>query len=515
MKKSLFIKNTLILTITALILRFIGMVFRVYMSNKIGAEGMGLYQLIFSVYILAATFATSGVSTAVTRLITDEMVCGTKKSVLHILHRAMLITVIIGTVINLAVYFFAPFIGNVFIKDARCIPALKILSFSLNFMGISSCLKGYFMARRKVLSPSSAQIFEQLVRISVVMLMLSGFAHKGVEYCCFAVLFGDTVAEAMSCGYMYIGYLIDKRKLRVENSAAVRPIKGVVKSILAIAVPISAGRYLNSLLRTVENLLVPTSLTSFNGSRELSLEQFGMLKGMAMPIIFFPSSFLMSMSSLLIPEISEANVLNQNEKIKKSVCRAIRITLMLSILLSALFTVLANKLGTLIYNSKDVGVLIKILAPLVPFMYLESVVDGMLKGLNQQNYSLLHSAIDSALRIVLIVALVPKSGIFGFMFVMVISNVFTSFLNLLRLIKVTKIRFLAFEWIIKPLTASVSAAALSYLFLNLLGDFGIIYLVLYIIITTVLYFAVMYLIKGITDKDLQFILPKNKMQKAD
>ena len=78
LKKKIFIKNAFIMTATALILRTIGIFFRIYMSNKIGAEGMGLYQLIFSVYMLGSTFASAGICTAVTRLVTDELVCGTK-----------------------------------------------------------------------------------------------------------------------------------------------------------------------------------------------------------------------------------------------------------------------------------------------------------------------------------------------------------------------------------------------------------------------------------------------------
>lgn len=140
------------MTITALILRTIGIFFRIYMSNKIGAEGMGLYQLIFSIYVLAATFASSGICTAVTRMVTDELATGTKKSVLRILRRAVVLSALIGLLSAALVFFGADFIGNVWLKDARAIPALKILTPSLPFMGITSCLRGYFIARRNASS---------------------------------------------------------------------------------------------------------------------------------------------------------------------------------------------------------------------------------------------------------------------------------------------------------------------------------------------------------------------------
>ena len=179
-KHKTFIKNAAIMTITALILRTIGIFFRIYMSNKIGAEGMGLYQLIFSIYVLGSTFATAGISTAVTRMITDELVCGTKKSVLHILRRAMLISVLIGTASMLLIYFLADPISQYWIKDMRAAPALKILCPSLPCMGISSCLRGYFMARRKVSCSSNAQMVEQLVRIGIVAALVLALVGGGL-----------------------------------------------------------------------------------------------------------------------------------------------------------------------------------------------------------------------------------------------------------------------------------------------------------------------------------------------
>lgn len=134
MKKATFIKNAFILTATSLLLRTIGIFFRIYMSNKVGAEGMGLYQLIFSIYVLGSTFATSGISTAVTRLVADELVCGTPKSVRHILHRAIALSLLIGAASTALIFFGADIISAYWIKDMRAVPALKILCFSLPSM---------------------------------------------------------------------------------------------------------------------------------------------------------------------------------------------------------------------------------------------------------------------------------------------------------------------------------------------------------------------------------------------
>lgn len=351
------------MTATALLLRTIGMFFRVYMSNKIGAEGMGLYQLIFSIYVLGSTFATSGICTAVTRLVTDELVTGTKKSVNAVLRKAIVLSVLIGVVSALLIFFGADPISRYWLKDLRAIPALKVLCFSLPSMGVSSCLRGYFIARRKAASPSRAQIFEQIVRIGVVVFLIDRFAVLGLTFACVAVMLGDTLAEIASCLYLAAGYFHDRRKVKIPPSPPVKQRHGVLYRLLAIAAPITAGRYLNTILRTIENILVPSTLTKYSGSKEKALSSFGALKGMAMPLLFFPSSFLNSLSTLLIPEISEASALHQQKKVNRAVGLTLQITLLSSILLSGLFTMFARELGLVIYNSEEVGFLLLVLAP--------------------------------------------------------------------------------------------------------------------------------------------------------
>lgn len=458
MKHAVFVKNAAVLTATSCLLRTIGIFFRIYLAGAIGAEGMGLYQLIISIYVLASTFATAGISTAVTRLVADELVCGTALSVRRVVRRSITISVLLGVVSAALIFFSAPLISEWFIKDVRATPALKMLAFSLPSMGISSCLRGYFIARRRAADTSGTQLLEQAVRIGVVMAMLSRVAHKGLAASCFAVMLGDTVAEWAACLCLVIDCRLDRRRLKQELPPRAATTAPVVRRLLAIAAPITAGRYLNSVLRTVENLLVPHSIARFLGSKEQGFAQFGALKGMALPLIFFPASFLGALSTLLIPEISAANTLHQYHKINRAVERTLQLTLGASILIGTVFTAFSAPLGEILYHSRDVGIYLRVLAPLTPIMYLESMVDGILKGLNQQVHSLAYSVTDSALRIVLIVLVVPKFGMGGFLGVMVISNVFTSFLNVGRLMKVTGLRLRVTEWILKPLFCALGGA---------------------------------------------------------
>ncbi len=498
MKKRLFVKNAAILSATSLLLKTVGIFFRVWLSGKLGAEGMGLYQLLFSLYVLGSTLATSGLSTAVTRLVADALAENAGKRVFGVLRRALLLSVSVAGASTLLFYAGAPLLGNVFVRDARAVSAIRVLSLGFPFMGISACLKGYFLARRKTLPPSLAQIFEQLSRIGIIAALFWRFRGCSLETACAVVMGGDVLSEALSCGFVAACYYRDKRVL----PTSVAPPKSLTRPLLSIAVPITAGRYLGTALRTAENLLVPSALAAFAADRAAGLSQFGTLKGMAMPLLFFPASFLTAFSTLLIPEMSEALALGQTLRVKYTVRRTLHVTLVGSLLCGGLFFTCAAPLGRLLYHSDEVGFYLRILAPLVPVMYLESVVDGVLKGLNQQMRSLLYSVADSGLRIALILVLVPKTGMGGFLFVMLLSNFFTCFLNVRRLCVVSDTHIRWGKSVLIPALCAGCGAAASLVCTRWLPPNDLLQTALRGLLATVVTAAGLFFTKSLTPEDL-------------
>ncbi|MEE1024569.1 MAG: polysaccharide biosynthesis protein [Acutalibacteraceae bacterium] len=452
--KRLFVKNALVLTVTAFILRAAGMVFRVWLSDTIGAEGMGLYSLVISVYLLASCFATSGLSTAVTRLVSDELVCGSASSVKRIVKKSFFLTALISVVMTAIFFFFAEPIAVYWIKDIRTADAIRILSFSLPFMGISSCIRGYFMARKKPSAPSAANIFEQTIRMICAVLLLSNLYDGDLKSACFCVLCADTVAEICSCTYVYIAYLLDRRKIKATSDSV---HQSGMKQLVSVSAPIIAGRYLQTALHTAESMLVPQTLCMFKGTRSEAVSVFGMLKGMAMPVIFFPTSFLNSMSTLLIAEVSGAAAAGDKDKIRRNVNKAIHITLYSSFAATGVFFCCADEISSILYKSNEVGSMIRFLALLIPFMYLENVIDGILRGLNEQGSVFLYSAIDSVIRIVLILTVVPSFGLIGFFAIMAVSNTFTSTMNLRKLLMRADVKFDFVKYIFKPFICTAVA----------------------------------------------------------
>lgn len=508
LKKTLFIKNALILTVSSFLLRFAGIIFKVWITRIIGSEGVGLYQLIFSFYMLAATFATSGISTAVTRLVSEELALGTKSGSGKILRRAIELTLIIAVLSVFLVFFGAKFIAQTIIGDIRALPALKILPLSLPFMGVSSCLRGYFIASRKVTPSAFAQIFEQIIRIALILILVKRFISKGIAAACCAVLAGDVCAEAMACLLLFICFRYGYKKLPSLGGRK-RPPYPITKKLVAISLPITSGRYLNTALRTAENVLVPKNLAKYPLSGDTALSQFGMIKGMALPILFFPSTLLNSISTLLIPEMSEAAAKKQNGIVRAATEQILRLTALISFIFSAIFLYCGETVGNIIYHSSDVGFLIKALSPIVPFMYLDSISDGILKGLDQQNFSFRTAVSDSTLRIIFILLILPLTGMMGFIGIMYFSNFFTCYLNVKQLCKISKARLKFFGEILFPILIAFSTCYIIRSLLLFVPKFSeVTIFIVFTVFSVCLYAALLVFFKIINIQEILHIFKK-------
>lgn len=451
MNKKIFLINSAILVSTALVARIMGIIFRVYMSNKIGAEGIGLYQLILIIYLFVATLVTQGISLSVTRIVTDYLAVGNCKSAISATRRCIIFGIVLSTICAIFLFFGSDFICEYILRDMRASMALKILAFSLPFMSISSCFRGFFLATRNIIKSASEQLLEQIIEISVFAVLIVKLAPLGLAYACCAIVIGTTIAEIVSCVYSYILYILEKRKLVCNVERPTEP--PFTKNFLSNFLPVTGSATLRSGLSIVENVMIPSGLKKYGASYESSLASYGMISGMVLPVITFPSAFLAAFSMLLIPEFSEANMLSQSKDIHRITERVFEITFYFSIFVTGMFMCFGKDLGVLIYDSSTAGMYIALLAPILPLMYLDSIVDGMLKGLGESFSYFKYNLIDSIIRVILILILVPKLGIYGIIVVIFVSEILNSTLSILKLMRVTSLNMEVFKWIVKPILA--------------------------------------------------------------
>ena len=446
--ENLFV-NTIILTITALIMRVIGIIYKVYISNELGTEGMGLYKLIGTVSSLAITFAISGVSTGVTRIVSEEVSKKNYSNIKTIVFKSGVICGGLSIVASTILFVFSENIALLFLKDERVIMSLKIVAISIPFIAISSCIKGYFFAVRDIFIPITSQFSEQFIKITVVVGLLSLVMPRGLEYGCAVLVLGTAISEIFSCIYVFIAYKLEKRENKYFSI-----VKGksddLLKRLFNIALPVAGSSYIMSGFRTLEMMLIPTSLVKFGMSTREAVSILGGVMGMVFPIISFPAVLLMSLVRVLIPEISRARTINNNERVNSLISRSIGFTCIIGIISFFIFINFYNELSISIYNRAYIGEFFKMISIAIPFMYIDMIIGGILNGLNQQVKSLEYQILESVLRIILIYVILPLKGVNGLIITMFITTVFSFTLSSIRVIKVTNLKLDLVNWVVKP-----------------------------------------------------------------
>ena len=456
MKKKAFLVNGIILTLSSLAGRFLYMGFRVWLSQMIGAEGMGAYQLILSVFLPAVSISTAGVSLTVTRLVTGAMGKKRPETISSAVARCCGFSLLMSFLACTALWCSADFLSDKFL-GGNSADALRILLPGLPFMALSSCMRGYFLAVRGVLRSAASEFAEQLATISLTVFAFLAFSPKTIADACLLSMLGATVGEAISCGCSFVLYRLHVRRYKSPQN---RPCTAAGKAILHITLPSTLSHAARSVLSAAENLLIPLGLRKCGATATAALAQYGMLQGMVMPMLFFPSCFLGAFASLLIPEMSESLAAGKNRSISSGTERSLRMTLLFSIFTACFFFTFGEELGLLFYRSREAGKLLRLLAPLVPLLYLDMVTDGLLKGLDQQIRSLLYNTLDASLRVTMMAVLLPVLGLKGYFIILYACGILNVTLSLSRLLKTARVRFSLCRWILFPFLSAASCMML-------------------------------------------------------
>lgn len=457
-----YLKNAALMTGADVLLRLAGMGLRIWLANALGGEGMGLYQLVLAVYSLFVTLATAGVSVAATRLMAEELARSPAEA-RGMLHCLLLAGAGLGVLALAAQFGLAGLAAKWWLGDVRAAGALRVSSLGLPWMAVSSVLRGFFIARRQVEPNVLSQLAEQTVRIGIVWAALERADVLGwdVGGRCTAVLGATAVSEAVSTGLMALFYRKEARRCFGARPACRPQEPG--KRLWDILWPVEGGRCLASALHTAENMLVPACLAvylQFSGGRAEAVAQYGNLKGMALPLLTFPFGLLGSLSVLLMPEITQAHLRGQSGRLAALIDRMLRLTGYFSALAGAAFWVWGQPLAKALYGSAEAGSYLVILGPAMPLMYLESMVDGAMKGVGEQKAVFRYSMWDSCLRIVGVLLLLPRFGMKGFLFVILLSSFYTCTANTGRLLSSCGLRLQLWRWLGAPgFAGAVSAGA--------------------------------------------------------
>ncbi len=498
-----FIVNGSLMTLVALFMRAVSVIFNVYISNQIGAEGLGLFTLITTVYGFALTVATSGVNLAATRLVSEAL--GKCKSNTNktpqknkeldvIVKKCINYSLAFSLSVGIVLFLSADFIGNKILFDKRTISSLRLLAFTLTPTAISSALSGYFTAVRRVYKNAIVQLFSQFTRIFVTVLIFSFIYAADTEKACLGIVCGTALSEVLSFALQFILYINEKNEktsFKIDKDYK----KNVHKKLLGIALPVAFSTYLRSGLISLEHILIPIGLEKSGANKSASLAAYGTVQSMVFPIVLFPSAILSSFAGLLIPEVAESNAANNAEKIKRISEKVFKTALLFAIGAAGIIGCFAKLLGDGIYPGSDAGKYIRVIAPLIPVMYIDTSTDAILKGLGEQVYTMFVNIVDAGLSVILVIILLPKFGIWGYIMTVYFTELLNATLSITRLLSKVSFKPNVFTWIFKPIISIIGATILTkYIFSTLQFKFNSNILELVICIVTSLTLYLLFLI---------------------
>ena len=490
-----FFCNGILLTLAGLAVRGVGLFFSAFLGRTIGAEALGLFTLIGTIYAFSVSFASSGISLTVTRLVSSAVGEGRIEKIRPTVRSAVIYALFFSSLASFALGFGAKYFANEILSDVRAELPLRILSVSLIPIALSAVFSGYFIGVKRIRSSSSLQILSQLVKIGITVVLVLKMAKESTVHAVVALCISTTLAELTSFLVAFLEFLFAKEE-KGDGASYVVPV-------MKMALPLALSACVRSLLLTVEHVLIPKQLLKHGEGEGEALASYGVLHGMALPLLLYPMSPLSSFSSILVPELSEAFARGEKKRIKRIADEVMEATLFYAAPVSVLIYFFSEELGYILYSSYSAGIYIAYLVPVIPIMYLDHVTDSVLKGIGEHVYSMWINISDSFLSIFLVWLLIPIFGIRGYALVIIIMEIYNFTFSYLRLKKRTGAAVRPIRSIVIPAATAFAAALIADMLMSVSGNGApTVFLVLKLIFAVCIYLALNFSVRFAKGKKL-------------
>lgn len=286
-----------------------------------------------------------------------------------------------------------------------------------------------------------------IFQVVLTCYFLYALPSSNLSIVCTYLILATTISSVFEFVFNYILYVIDRRKISGINS---KSNGNYLRKILRISFPVAITSYVRSGLSTLKQLLIPFSLEKHTSACDEALSQYGLINGMTMPILMFPCIIITSCANLLIPEFARYNIKKDFNRMNQIITFIFKFTSFFSICIIGIFLTFTEEICYLVYSNLDIAEFLVILCPLIILIYLDKIIDAMLRGLDKQVGVMFCNIFDLFLTIILIYTLVPIYGIYGYLAIIAISEILNFTISLIQLYKVTKFKFDYISYVIVP-----------------------------------------------------------------
>ncbi len=463
-KKHTLITGALLLTATGFASRFLGFFYRIFLSRTIGAEGLGIYQMIFPIYSICFSLCAGSIQTAISRF-TAANAARARKTLLVGFSISFSLSVLLAA----AIWQSSDFLAVHILMEPRCAPLLPALALAIPCTSVHACLCGYYYGRERVYVPAFSQLIEQCVRIFTVFLVADICRERGIEITVRLAVAGLVAGEAGSALFTLLSFLLFQGRTRqsltaVSSKASRSTVLAIAGPLMSLSLPLMANRLVMNLLQSAEAILIPNRLQLFGLTQSQAVSIYGVLTGMSMSFIMFPSAIVNSLAVVLLPSVAKAQSAGNDSGIAGSIAVSFRYSLYMGILCIGIFTTFGSRLGAEVFRNQAAGSFITVLAWLCPFLYLATTMGSILNGLGKTHITFLHSLAALLFRLAFVFFGIPRFGIQACLWGMLASELLLALLHVRSLIR--EVSFIPNVWevIVKPVFCLAAAMGIYSLF---------------------------------------------------
>ena len=447
-RKMAFITGTLLLTSTGFICRILGFFYRIFMSRTIGAEGLGIYNMVHPIFSICFAVCAGSIQTALSQYVAANQTRGRA-----VFRTGLVIAMGMSFLLAWVIYGNAGFLAEKLLLEPRCAPYLPVMAVSVPFAALHACINGYYYGMQKARVPAFSQVAEQVIRMGAVFLIASIWLESGRQITVSLAVYGHLIGEMASAVFTVfcLGFFPPCKDGDSRRAPAIPLSFGATAApLMALALPLMGNRLILNVLGSAEAIWIPNKLMSSGLTNSEALSVYGVLTSMALPFILFPSAITNSMAVLLLPTVAEAQADGNEARISSMISMSLRYSCYMGVLCIGIFTIFGNQLGVSVFHDQNAGTYITILSWLCPFMYLATTMGSILNGLGRTSSTFFQNVFAMVIRLAFVLFAIPRYGMLGYLWGMLVSELALALMSFLAVKRLVPFCWDTVNMIVKP-----------------------------------------------------------------
>ena len=506
---SKFLKGTMILTISSIIVKVIGSLNWIILSRVLGGEGIGLYQMGFPIYLMAITVSSAGVPVAISIITSEKLANKDYRGAKRVFNVSLRLLLLSGLLFSSALFFGADFLINQhIIRDARAYYSIIALAPAVFFVTFLASFRGYLQGWQIMTPTATSEVVEQLVRVITMLIFGDLFMPYGLAYAAGGASMGAGAGAFCALLVLMWFYRRLKKRLHAEieaqdDSIPLESAGSIIKRLLKLALPVSLTSLMLPIGANLDLLIVPQRLEVAGFDVRHATELFGYLTGMAVPLVNLAAIFTAAMTISLVPSISESRTLGHFNAIQEKIRIAFRVAMIITFPCFMGLFFLAEKVAALIYNAPGAAGAIQTMSVGILFLGMHQISTGILQGLGKTAIPVINMLLACLVKVVISwwLTAIPYLGIKGASLATVADFAVAAIINMGFIYKYTGFT-LSMGSLLKPLLASGVMGAAIYAVLALTEQLGMWCVLFAMVVAVPAYALALIAFGGLNKEDL-------------